>query len=167
MGFISNLGANHGEWYVYSNKNNGGTMSELAEQFIEKWHEGVDERSFEKINDLLADGIELISPVAFTPITDRKYILKVLENVVTTIEGFHYTRSTALADGGVLLIFQGKVDGLTIEGIDLFDLDDEGRAIRLKVMLRPYKAYTTFAFKMAERMGIRSFKMKLLKFLVR
>ena len=142
-------------------------MSELAEQFIKKWHEGVDERSYEKINDLLADGIELISPVAFRPITDRQYILKVLENVVTTIEGFHYTRSTALSDGGVLLIFQGKVDGLTLEGMDLFDLDEQGHATRLKVMLRPYKAYSTFAFKMAERMGIKSVKMKLLKFLVR
>ena len=142
-------------------------MTQIAEQFLDKWHEGVDERSFAKINALLAEGIQLISPVAFRPITDRQYILKVLENVVTNIEGFHYTRSVVLSDGGVLLIFQGEVDGLMIEGMDFFDLDSEGRATSLKVMLRPYKAYSAFALKMAETLGIKSFKMKLLKFLIR
>ena len=142
-------------------------MSEVAEQFIKKWHEAVDERSFEKINALLSADIQLISPVAYKPFSDRKYILKVLENVVSLVENFHYTRSTVLSDGGVLLVFEGEVDGKTIEGIDLFDLDSEGRVKTLKVMLRPFRIYATFAFKMAERLGIRSFKMKLLQFLMR
>jgi len=142
-------------------------MSEVAEQFIKNWHEALDERSFEKVNALLSDDIQLISPVAFRPFTDRKYILKVLENVVSLVENFHYTRSTVLSDGGVLLIFEGKVDGKTIEGIDLFDLDSEGRVKTLKVMLRPFRVYAIFAFKMAERLGVASLKMKLLKFLIR
>ena len=142
-------------------------MSEVAEKFIMKWHEAVDERSFEKINALLSADIQLISPVAYEPFSDRKYILKVLENVVSLVENFHYTRSTVLSDGGVLLVFEGQVDGKTIEGIDLFDLDSEGRVKTLKVMLRPFRIYATFAFKMAERLGIRSFKMKLLQFLMR
>jgi hypothetical protein len=113
-------------------------MSEVAEQFIEKWHEAVDERCFEKVDALLSPDVQLVSPVAFKPYTDRKFILRVLENVVTIIEGFHYVRSVTLSDGGVLLIFQGKVDGKTIEGIDLIDLDSEGRVKTLKVMLRPF-----------------------------
>lgn len=138
-------------------------MSEVAEQFIIKWHQAVDERSFEKIDALLSQNMQLISPVAFKPITDRSYILKVLENVVSLIENFHYTRSTVLSDGGVLLVFEGEIEGKTIEGIDLIDLDSAGRVETLKVMLRPYGTYTQFAYKMAERLGIRSFKMKLLK----
>lgn len=142
-------------------------MSVLAQQFIEQWHEAVDERSFEKINALLSQDIQLISPVAFKPFSDRTYILNVLENVITTIENFHYTRSTVLDDGGVLLVFEGQLDGKTIEGIDLFDLDDEGKATSLKVMLRPFRVYSAFAFKMAERLGVMNFKMKLVKFLMR
>ena len=141
-------------------------MSEKAQQFIEKWHEAVDERSFDKINALLSQDIKLISPVAFNPFSDRTYILKVLENVVTVIENFHYTRSTVLDDGGVLLVFEGQVDGRTIEGIDLFDLNDEGQATSLKVMLRPFRIYATFAFKMAERLGMMNFKMRVLRLLM-
>ena len=142
-------------------------MSEIAEEFIKKWHEAVDERSFDKVNELLSDDVELISPVAFRPFSDRAYILKVLENVVTLVENFHYTRSTALSDGGVLLVFEGQVDGKTIEGIDLIDLDEQGRVKTLKVMLRPFRIYALFAIKMAERLGVSNFRMSLLKLLIR
>ena len=142
-------------------------MSDITEQFIVKWHVAVEERCFDKIEALLADDFQLISPVAFKPFSDRQYIMRVLENVVTAIEGFHYIRSTSLSDGGVLLVFQGELDGQTIEGIDLFDLNEEGKAISLKVMLRPFKVYSLFVFTMAERLGLSNFKMKLLKMLMR
>ncbi len=141
-------------------------MTEAATKFIEKWHQAVLERSVDKVEKLLAPNIQLVSPVAFKPFTDRNYIIKVLENVVSLIEDFHYTRSTVLSDGGVLLVFEGKVEGKIIEGIDLIDLDDQGRIKTLKVMLRPFRVYSTFAFKMAERLGVGSFKMKLLKLLM-
>ena len=124
------------------------------------------ERSFEKVEKLLAPDIQFISPVAFKPFTDRNYILKFLENVVLLIEDFLYTRSTILSDGGVLLVFDGKVDEKIIEVIDLIDLDSQGRIKTLKVMLRPFRVYSVFAFKIAERLVVGSFKMKLLKLLM-
>jgi hypothetical protein len=142
-------------------------MTDLPGKFIEDWHTAVEERSFEKVNALLAEDVKLISPVAFKPFTDRAYILKVLENVVGTLENFRYTRSTVLSDGGVLLVFEGEIDGKTLEGIDLIDLDSEGNVKTLKVMLRPFRVYTRFAFTMAERLGIKSLKMSLLRFLLR
>ena len=142
-------------------------MTDLQSRFIEEWHSAVEERSFEKVNALLAEDATLISPVAFKPITDRTYILKVLENVVGTLENFRYTRSTVLSDGGVLLIFEGEIDGMTLEGMDLIDLDAEGKLKTLKVMMRPFRVYTKFVFTMAERLGIRSLKMSLLRFLMR
>ena len=141
-------------------------MTDLPGRFIEDWHSAFDERNLEKVNALLADGVTLISPVAFKPITDRAYILKVLENVVGTLENFRYTRSTVLSDGGVLLVFEGEIDGKTLEGIDLIDLDSEGKVKTLKVMVRPFKVYTKFAFAMAERMGIKSLRMSLMRFLL-
>ena len=141
-------------------------LADLPTTFIEEWHAAVDERSHEKINALLADDVTLISPVAFKPFADRTYVLKVLENVVGTLENFRYTRSTVLSDGGVLLVFEGEVDGKTLEGIDLFDLDSEGKVKTLKVMVRPFRVYAKFAFTMAERMGIRNWRMSLMRFLL-
>lgn len=142
-------------------------MTDLPAKFIEDWHSAVEERSFDKVNALLADDVTLVSPVAYKPFTDRTYILKVLENVVGTLQDFRYTRSTVLSDGGVLMVFEGEIDGQTLEGIDLFDLDSEGKVKTLKVMVRPFRVYTKFAFTMAERLGIKSFRMSLLKFLLR
>jgi hypothetical protein len=141
-------------------------MTDLPSKFIDEWHTAVEERSFEKVNALLAEDVKLISPVAFKPFTDRAYILKVLENVVGTLENFRYTRSTVLSDGGVLLIFEGEIDGMTLEGMDLIDLDAEGKLKTLKVMMRPFRVYTKFAFTMAERLGIKSLKMSIMKFLL-
>lgn len=142
-------------------------MTDLHGEFLDKWHSAVDERSREKIDALLADDMKLISPVAFKPFTDRSYVLTVLENVVGTLENFRYTRSAVLSDGGILLVFEGEIDGKTLEGIDLIDLDSEGKVKVLKVMLRPFKAYSNFAFAMAERLGIKSLKMSLLRFLMK
>ena len=142
-------------------------MTDLPDKFIEDWHAAVEERSYEKVDALLADGVTLVSPVAFKPFTDRAYILKVLENVVGTLENFRYTRSTVLSDGGILLVFEGEIDGKTLEGIDLIDLNSEGKVETLKVMVRPFRVYAKFAFTMAERLGIKSLKMSLMRFLLR
>ena len=141
-------------------------MTDVPGQFIEEWHSAVEERSYEKVNALLADDVKLISPVAYKPFTDRAYILKVLENVVGTLENFRYTRSTVLSDGGVLLVFEGEIDGKTLEGIDLIDLDSEGKVKILKVMVRPFRVYAKFAITMGERLGVKNLKMSLLKFLL-
>jgi hypothetical protein len=142
-------------------------MQDVPSKFIEEWHSAVEERSFEKVDALLAEDVKLISPVAFKPFTDRAYILRVLENVVGTLDGFRYTRSTVLSDGGVLLVFEGEIDGKTLEGIDLIDLDSEGKIRTLKVMLRPFRVYARFAFTMAEHLGVKNWKMSVLKFLMR
>ena len=141
-------------------------MTDLPGKFIEDWHSAVEERSFEKVNALLAEDVNLISPVAFKPFTDRAYILKVLENVVGTLENFRYTRSTVMNDGGVLLVFEGEIDGKTLEGLDLIDLDSDGKVNTLKVMMWRLWVYTKFAFTMADRLGIKSVKMSLLRFLL-
>ena len=141
-------------------------MTDLPGKFIEEWHSAVEERSFEKVNSLLADDVKLISPVAYKPFTDRTYILKVLENVVGTLDNFRYTRSTVLSDGGVLLVFEGEIDGKTLEGIDLIDLDSEGKLKTLKVMIRPFRVYAKFAITMGARLGVKNLRMSLLKFLL-
>lgn len=92
-------------------------MNESAKQFIQKWHAALEEKSFEKIERLLSPGVRLISPVAFKPVTDRQYIMKVLSTVVSTLEDFRYTRSCVLDDGGVLMVFEGELKGKTIEGL--------------------------------------------------
>jgi hypothetical protein len=142
-------------------------VNESAKQFIQKWHEALEQKSLKKIDRLLAPDVRLVSPVAFIPFTDRQYILKVLSTVISTLKDFRYTRSCDLDDGGVLMVFEGELKGKTIEGIDLFDLDDNGRVTQLKVMLRPFRVYASFAIEIGERLGKSNLTMRLLKLLLR
>lgn len=142
-------------------------VNESARRFIQQWHEALEKRNLEKVDLLLAPDVRLVSPVAFRAFTDRQYILKVLRTVVSTLENFRYTRSCVLDDGGVLLVFEGELNGRTIEGIDLFDLDDDGRVTQLKVMLRPFRVYASFAIEMGEQLGSSNLTMKLMKLLLR
>ena len=142
-------------------------MNESAQKFIQSWHEALEERSLEKVDQLLSPDVRLISPVAYKPITDRQYVMKVLSTVVSTLEDFRYTRSSILDDGGVLMVFEGKLRGKMLEGIDLFDLNDKGQVTQLKVMLRPFRAYASFAIEIGERLGKSNATMKLLKLLLR
>ena len=121
-------------------------------QFIREWHEAFAARDWHRISGLLAEGFELVSPVAHRPYGDRTKCLAILKAVIRTLHGFTYTRSEAFP-GGALLVFQGEIDGLTLQGIDLFDLDNSGQARRLTVMVRPLKAATLFAQRMGEQLA--------------
>ena len=138
-------------------------MNNRARQFIQNWHQAIAERSLEKVDQALAPDVRLISPVAFRPIIDRQYILRVLKTVFSTLQNFRYTRSCVLDDGGVLMLFEGELKGKTIEGVDIFDLDDKGQVTQLKVMLRPFRVYASFAIEMGERLDRSNLTMKLLK----
>ena len=116
--------------------------------------EAFDLRDWAKISELLAVDFELVSPVAHKPYHERELCLAILEAVFKTLDGFVYTR-TEVFEGGVLLVFRGEIDGLTLEGIDLFDVDDQGKARRLTVMIRPLKAATLFAQRMGEHLATR------------
>jgi hypothetical protein len=121
---------------------------EHSRRFLRDWEAAVHERDIAAIDRLLAADFELVSPVAHKPYTDRRMCLAILQAVLRTLPDLVYTRREAFP-GGTLLVFRGTVDGLTLEGVDLFDLDADGRARRLTVLVRPLKAATAFA----QRMG--------------
>lgn len=104
--------------------------------FLEKWRAAVDADDHDKISALLADEMTFYSPVIFTPSSDRAYIDAILQFVAESISDFTYVEEYK-QENGAALVFAGKVGELKVEGIDLFKLDDEGRVIELKVMLRP------------------------------
>ena len=114
-------------------------MGTLVETFIANWRDAAEGKDPEKIFTLLSNEMTFYSPVLFKPSTDRVYIDAILRFVDETLSDFEYIEIYEQAQGAAM-IFRAKVGDLTVEGVDFFKLDDEGKVTELKVMLRPLNA---------------------------
>ena len=98
--------------------------------------EYLDLSSFDSI---MADEVVLYTPRFWKPITDRNWMIGILHMIPQAIEGFTYKRHWV--DGTeVFMEFVGNVGKYTLQGLDIFTLNEEGKIKELTVMVRPPNA---------------------------
>ncbi len=106
----------------------------------------------ESLNLMLADNVQFISPVVFTPQVGRAVTTAYLMSAGEVLhEDFHYV-SIIEQNGRAALEFECVVDGITVNGIDLIDFNGEGKITQFKVMVRPLKAIGAVREKMAAKL---------------
>ena len=110
----------------------------------------VEARDLDAMRATLTEDVVFFSPVAFQPFRGRDAVVEVLGNVLEVFVDFTYTDELAGASTHAL-VFRATVDGKEVEGLDHLVLDEDGRVVRLTVMLRPLSGVIT----MAEQMGPR------------
>lgn len=128
------------------------------QQYLDQWHHVVEARDFDFLNDLLADDVEFLSPVVFTPKRGKDVTRFILVNVLDIIENFTYHREFMKGDD-VALEFSGHVGDIQIKGIDLIHFNEAGKIDHFEVLLRPAKALEAVGAAMGARlqnMGPRS-----------
>ncbi|MCV7233151.1 nuclear transport factor 2 family protein [Mycobacterium branderi] len=103
------------------------------------------------IGRLFTDDVVLHSPVAHRPYTGRETVAAIVSAVATVLDGFHFEREIS-ADTAALM-FRATVDGLDIQGCDFIHRRNDGLIDELTVMVRPLKAATVFAEKMAAELA--------------
>ena len=65
------------------------------------------------------------------------------------MESFKYTRE--INDGNhSILEFETEIDGISVNGVDMIQWDDDGKILNFKVMIRPFKAVEIVRAKMVE-----------------
>ena len=90
---------------------------------------------------IIAEDAVFHSPVVHSPQEGRAKVVAYLAAAGQVLGGdaFRYVRE--LADGeNACLEFMTELDGITINGIDLIQFDDQGIIRDFKVMIRPLKA---------------------------
>ena len=114
----------------------------VAEEFVSYIRAYVEARDFSDPSALaarLAENVTLHTPRFWRPITDRNWLIGILNMVPQAIDGFTYHRSWI--DGSeAIMEFKGEVNGLGLQGIDIFTLNDEGKVESLTVFVRPPNA---------------------------
>ncbi len=107
---------------------------------LERWHEVVQSKNPDLLDDLLAENCVFYSPIVHTPQEGRALTKLYLAAAMQVLgEGFHYVRE--VSDGSqAVLEFMGENEGITINGVDIFSWDENGQIDSFKVMVRPLKA---------------------------
>ena len=90
------------------------------------------------------------SPVVHTPQVGRAITVKYLTAALHVLgnDSFKYLREWH-APHSAVLEFEALCEGITINGVDMIEWNDQGRITRFKVMVRPLKAVN----KLHELMG--------------
>ena len=106
------------------------------------WMEGSHDAA--GLADQLAEHVVFRSPVVHTPQEGKAITMAYLSAAGETLGGdtFQYTRIFDCGDKAVLE-FECVMDGISVNGIDMIEWDDQGKITDFKVMVRPLKAIQT------------------------
>ena len=126
-------------------------MSEIARDFLERWHGIIAERNAAALPEIIAEDASFRSPFFFAPQEGREYMVNVLSAVIQVLEDFTYHRE--LVDGSTLALeFSARVGELSVKGIDLIELDANGRVAELEVFIRPMNGLQAVGKEMMQRL---------------
>jgi hypothetical protein len=114
------------------------------------WHELVKTRSAKGLDSLLADNAVFYSPVAHAAQEGKAITQQYLSAAFEVFgnESFRYEREV-VGSRDAVLEFQVRIDGISVNGVDMIKWDDEGRIVEFKVMIRPLRAVNLIHQKMA------------------
>ena len=105
------------------------------------WHLLVKNNDPDALEALLAEDAVFLSPIVHTPQVGRARAGLYLRTALALLNNgaFRYVGEWT-ADRSAVLEFEGLVDGITINGVDMIWWNEAGLITRFKVMVRPLKA---------------------------
>ena len=110
--------------------------SSHAQDFIDKWHRIFEENDPKLMLPLIHEDIEFYSPAVFQPKRGKQIVFATLKLVFDIFKDYRVT-DTWVKGHEVLFEFETRVGKYTLQGLDRFRLDDEGKIVQMKVWIRP------------------------------
>jgi hypothetical protein len=122
----------------------------MNEQLI-LWHRFVETRDAEILGELLAENVRFHSPFVWKPKDGKAITTLILMTVTQVFQDFRYVREI-LQDNNWALEFEARIGELTLRGVDLIQLGDDGKIIDFEVMVRPANALQALGAEMGRRL---------------
>lgn len=117
---------------------------------LERWHEILEQRRPDLLDEILAEDCVFLSPVVHTPQQGREITKLYLTGAMHVLsDGFHYVKEVVAGQHAVLE-FVCDIDGIMVNGVDIMTFDEDGKICEFKVMIRPLKAVNLLHTKMRE-----------------
>jgi hypothetical protein len=122
----------------------------MNEQLI-LWHRFVETRDAEILGELLAENVRFHSPFVWKPKDGKAITTLIFMTVTQVFQDFRYVREI-LQDNNWALEFEARIGELTLRGVDLIQLGDDGKIIDFEVMVRPANALQALGAEMGRRL---------------
>ena len=121
--------------------------------FLKKWHTFLDTKNPKILDELLSDEVIFYSPIVWAPQEGKQmtklYLMAALEVFGGENADFRYVKQV-FDNNQFILEFITLIDDVTVNGVDMIELNDDGKIISFKVMVRPLKAINKVHEKMGE-----------------
>ena len=129
----------------------------MIHKTIENWHKHLNREFPGGLDELLHDDCVFFSPIVYSPQNGKAITKMYLGAASNSLGGdsntkgdasskvgdreskFRYTKEV-IAGNHAVLEFETEVDGKYANGVDIITVDDEGKIIEFKVMMRPLQA---------------------------
>lgn len=113
----------------------------MEHDVVRKWHTVAASHDPAGLDDLLAEDAVFHSPVVHTPQRGKALVTMYLSAAMSVFSDsdFRYVREV-VGPRDAVLEFTATLDGIHINGIDMFHWNEDGRVDDFKVMIRPLKA---------------------------
>ena len=99
----------------------------------------------------LADDVRFRSPAVYRPYEGKEAVTVILRAVFTVFEDFIYEDELTQGNRSVLF-FRARVGDKTLEGIDDLTVNDDGKIVDFRVMVRPMSGLMALGEAMAARL---------------
>ena len=118
---------------------------------LARWHEFVETRNPEILEEILGDEVKFHSPFVWKPKDGKAITIEILTTVATVFDDFRYIREIIDEQTGALE-FEARVGDLTLRGVDLIQLGEDGKIVDFEVMIRPANALQALGMEMSKRL---------------
>lgn len=126
-------------------------MTNHAQIWLEQWNRFVETKDAAILSQLLADDVKFRSPFVWKPKEGKEVAIKYLSAASVVLENFVYHRKL-VSDKSLALEFSASVGDFSLKGIDLIELNDEGKATDFEVFIRPANSLQALGAEMVKRL---------------
>ena len=117
---------------------------------LEIWHQIIEQRDADRLDEILAEDCVFYSPVVHTPQAGRELTTMYLTGAMAVFnDSFRYVKEVVTSDHAVLE-FECDMDGILVNGVDIISFDPQGKISEFKVMVRPLKGVNMIHARMKE-----------------
>lgn len=126
-------------------------MKETISAQIALWHQFIETKNAEILNEILADDVKFHSPFVWKPKEGKMMTTAILTTVTEVFENFKYIRQ--IFDKNLACLeFAARVGEFEVRGVDLIEFDENGKMIDFEVMIRPANALQKLGAEMSKRL---------------
>ncbi len=113
----------------------------MGHDVVRRWHALVESKDSAGLDELLDEDSVFHSPIVHTPQRGKAIVTMYLTAAMHVLASndFRYVREV-VGEHDAVLEFTAVIDGIQINGVDMFHWNDAGRIDDFKVMVRPLKA---------------------------